>query len=261
MDNTTIEQKKAQMTKYAKWGIIGVFAAVLAPVAWLAVTGIAGIMVALGMVALGQAVAPVLALKLTNAKYRALDAEKVSHIEKVVEAASENPIETVQLQYDQKIANLNKFANGITEFRTEIKNYEGTVKEVIREYPEEAEAAEKQLNFMRAGLKSREEKYEAVKIELDKLAATIRKMQSMWKLAMATQRMNKLAGMNTGDEFARIKTEAAVDSVMSNVNKAFAEMETEVMVNKKTASPAITNNPQPTLQVVMSAETQTVKGN
>lgn len=55
--------------------------------------------------------------------------------------------------------------------------------------------------------------------------------------------------MNTGDEFARIKTEAAVDSVMSSVNKAFAEMETEVMVNKKTSVVTITHNPSPTLQL------------
>lgn len=246
---TEVEIKREQLTKVVKFGLLGLFCAVAAPVAWLAVTGIAGMLVALGVGIVGWNLAPVLALKASNMKYRALDAEKVSHIEKVVQAATENPIETVQIQYNEKVKNLTKFAQGITEFRTEIKNYEGTVKEFATEYPEDAQAAKDQLSFMREALKNREAKYEAVKSELDKLQATIRKMESMWKLAMATQKMNRLAGMNTGDEFARIKTVAAVDSVMNNVNKAFAEMETEVMVNKKAAQPALMNDPQPVLTI------------
>ena len=91
--------------------------------------------------------------------------------------------------------------------------------------------------------------------ELVKFDNTIKRMNAMWKMALATQKMNKLAGMNTGDEFARIKTEAAVDSVMSGVNKAFAEMETEMMVNKK--APALTNDPSPAL-VVDATVTQKV---
>jgi hypothetical protein len=70
--------------------------------------------------------------------------------------------------------------------------------------------------------------------------------------------MNKLAGMNTGDEFARIKNEAAVDSVMSNLNKAFAQMETATMVNRKPAAQqAIANDPSPVL-IVDATVTQKV---
>jgi hypothetical protein len=97
-----------------------------------------------------------------------------------------------------------------------------------------------------------------VQAELANLAATIRKMRALWKLAMATQKMNKLAGMNTGDEFARIKNEAAVDSVMSNVNKAFAQMETATMVNRKVAKPALTNTPSQVLELESTVVTQKV---
>jgi predicted RNase H-like nuclease (RuvC/YqgF family) len=246
---TEVEMKKEQLAKMVKFGLIGLFCAVAAPVAWLAVTGIAGMLVAVGVGIVGWNLAPVLALKAANLKYRALDAEKVSHIVKVQEAAAENPIETIQLQYEGKVKNAQQFAESITVFRTEIKNYEGTVKEFEAEYPEDAQAGREQLAFMRENLKTREDRYAAVQGELEKLAATIRKMRALWKLALATQKMNKLAGMNTGDEFARIKTEAAVDSVMSNVNKAFAEMETAVMVNRKPAQAALMNNPQPVLTI------------
>ena len=241
-----------------KFALVGLFCAVAAPVAWLAVTGIAGMLAALGVAAVGYNLAPVVALKLANYKYRALDAERVEHLEKVQAAAAENPIETIQLSYNGRVNDAAKFADSITEFRTEIKNYEGTVKEFEAEYPDDAKAGREQLAFMRENLKERENRYAAVQAELANLAATIKKMRALWKLALATQRMNKLAGMNTGDEFARIKNEAAVDSVMSNLNKAFAQMETATMVNRKPAAPqAITNDPSPTL-IVDATVTQKV---
>jgi hypothetical protein len=43
--------------------------------------------------------------------------------------------------------------------------------------------------------------------------------------------MNKLAGRQTADTFEQIKTDAAVDSVMRSVNKAFSEMETSLLDN------------------------------
>ena len=70
--------------------------------------------------------------------------------------------------------------------------------------------------------------------------------------------MNKLAGMNTGDEFARIKNEAAVDSVMSNLNKAFAQMETATMVNRKPVQSALTNVPSQVIDVETTLVAQKV---
>lgn len=240
------ELKKQNMIKLVKWGVIGVSCAIIAPAAWMAVTGIAGMMVAGGLAIVGMNVAPVLALKAANMKYRAIDAERVSHLNKVQTAAAENPIETVQLSYDGRIKDAAKFADSITDFRTEIKNYEGTVKEIEADYPEDAQVGRDQLQFMRENLKERELRYADVQQELANTAAAIKKMRALWKLALATQRMNKLAGMNTGDEFARIKNEAAVDSVMSNLNKAFAQMETATMVNRKVPTPSqvkLENNP------------------
>ena len=245
------EIKKAQLAKMVKFGLVGLFCVVAAPVAWMAVTGIAGMLAALGVAAVGYNLAPVVALKLANAKYRALDSERVSHIIKVQDAAAENPIETLQLEYDSRVKSTDRFAQGITDFRTEIKNYADQVKQFETEYPDDAQNFRDQLLAMKSNLAAREEKYKTVQAELVKFDNTIKRMRAMWKMAIATQKMNRLAGMNTGDEFARIKTEAAVDSVMSGVNKAFAEMETELMVNKKTAAApaALENRPSETVFV------------
>lgn len=254
--NDEMEIKKQQLAKMVKYGLIGLFCAVAAPAAWLAVTGIAGMLAAIGVAAVGYNLAPVVALKLANAKYRALDAEKVSHLTKVQTAAAENPIETLRLEYNARVKSTDRFKESITDFRTEIKNYQDQVKQFETEYPEDAKSFKDQLAAMMANLKAREDKYKTVQAELVKFDNTIKRMDAMWKMAQATQKMNKLAGMNTGDEFARIKTEAAVDSVMSGVNKAFAEMETEMMVNQKT-QPALTNDPGPAL-IVDATVTQKV---
>lgn len=248
LTETEIELRKAHTHKLVKYGIIGVSLAVIAPIAWAAVTGIAGILAAVGIGIVGVNLAPVLALKAANMKYRAIGAEKVDHIVKVQTAAAENPIETLQLEYDNRVKSTDRFAQGITDFRTEIKNYATQVKQFEEEYPEDAQAFRDQLAAMESNLKAREQRYATVQAELQKFDDTIKRMRAMWKMAIATQKMNKLAGMNTGDEFARIKTEAAVDSVLSNVNKAFAEMETEMMVNKSSTKKQIENNPSPVIE-------------
>ena len=236
------DKEKQQLAKTVKFALIGLFCAIAAPLAWLAVTGLAGMLAFMGIFAVGAALSPIISLKLANLKYRALDAEQVSHVVKVCAAASDNPIETIQLSYNGRVKDAAKFAISITEFRTEIKNYEGTIKEFEFAYPDEAVAGHAQLTFMRANLKEREERYGDVQMELANLAALIRKMQALWKLAMATQRMNQLSGMNTSDEFAHIKNDAAVDSVMSNLNKAFAQMETATMVNRHSIQPTVRYN-------------------
>ena len=246
-----IEMDKQKFITIAKFGVVLAACALALPVVVYGALGLVGIFIAGGIGLVGINAAPVIALKLANAKYRALDAERVDNIVKVQAAASENPIETLQLEYDARLKSTDRFKAGITEFRTEIKNYQDQVKQFETEYPDDAKAFKEQLNAMMSNLQAREEKYKAVQTELIKFDNTIKRMRAMYKMALATQKMNKLAGMNTGDEFARIKTEAAVDSVMSGVNKAFAEMETEMMVNKKEVQKAqlIENNSSPVLEL------------
>ena len=83
-DNNVDKQKYITIAKY---GIMVVAVALLAPVAWMAVSGMMGLALAASIGLVGINAAPVLAQKLANAKYRALDADTVEHIAKVSEAA------------------------------------------------------------------------------------------------------------------------------------------------------------------------------
>lgn len=250
----TEADKKQQMTTIVKWSVIGLFCAILAPVAWAAVTGIAGLMIAGGLALIGVNVAPVLALKAANMKYRALDAERVDHIEKVSGAAAANPIETLIQQSMEKRQASDAFKQAITLFRTEVKNFSDQITGFAKEYPDDVARFQLQLDAMNKLLKFRDDRYKQLQTELDNFDAAIKRAQAMWKMSQAAQKMNKLAGMELGDPFEKIKADSAINSVMTSMNKAFAEMETALLDNKevKQATQALENNPQPVLTATVT---------
>ncbi len=271
------EQKKAQMTKLVKFGVIGFFAAVLAPVAWMAVTGIAGMMVAFGLAIVGINLGPVVALKATNMRYRALDAERVSHIEKVVEAASVNPIETAVTQSQAFKDRGVKQLEAITTYATEVNNFETMTGGFAKKYPEAADRYKQQLEVMKKALKFKQEKYSELQQNIKLMDEQIDFLRANWKMSQALQRANALAGVDTEDPLAQLKTDSAIDAVVNSINRAFAEMDSSVLadtaqagrgtitaraelVNQTPGLQSIEHNPQPALELDMSAQKQTVKG-
>jgi septal ring factor EnvC (AmiA/AmiB activator) len=205
--------------------------AVIAPIALLAIKGILGIAVAGGLGLLGLNVAPVFAQKMSNWKYRALDAETVEHMEKVSNAAAQNPIETLINQSMEKRQASDQFRSAITMFRTEVSNFKTQIDGFAREYPEDVARFQSQLDAMNKLLKFREDRYKQLQVELDNFDSAIKRAQAMWKMSQAAQKMNKLAGMEIGDPFEKIKADSAINSVMTSMNKAFAEMETALLDN------------------------------
>lgn len=227
------DENKQKYITAAKWGIMIVAVAVLAPVAWLAVSGMFGLALAGTIGLVGINAAPVMAQKLANAKYRALDTDTVEHIAKVSDAAARNPIETLIDQSMEKRQASDQFRNSITMFKTEVKNFETQIVGFGKEYPEDVARFNTQLDAMNKLLKFREDRYKQLQVELDNFDMAIKKMQAMWKMSQAAQKMNKLAGVEIGDPFEKIKADSAINSVMTNMNKAFAEMETALLDNKE----------------------------
>ncbi|WP_249744579.1 hypothetical protein [Burkholderia pyrrocinia] len=203
-----------------KWGIVALCIAVGAPVALLLLKGIVGLAVAglLGLFAINFA--PVIAMKLANAKVKA-----------VVSEAQTNPIETLINQLAEKRQASERFADSITAFRTEVKNFENKTATFEKQYPDDAPRFRAQLDTMRQLLAYRESRYKQVQDELKNFALAIDRAKAMWEMSQAAQQMNKLAGRQPIDTFEQIKTDAAVDSVMRSVNKAFSEMETSLLAN------------------------------
>jgi len=247
MENEDQKQRKISMIK---WGITIVAVAVLAPVAWLAVSGMVGIALAAGIGLVGINAAPVLALKAANMKNRAIDAERVENIEKVSNAAAINPIETLIQQSQEKRLASDQFRTAITMFRTEVKNFADQIAGFAKEYPEDVDRFKIQLDAMNKLLTFRESRYKQLQAELDNFDSAIKRAQAMWKMSQAAQKMNKLAGVELGDPFEKIKADSAINSVMTSMNKAFAEMETALLDNKEVQqAQMIENNASPVLEI------------
>ena len=152
------EQKKQQFITYAKWGVIVAACAVALPVVVFGALGMVGIMIAGGIGLVGINAAPVVALKLANMKYRALDAEQLSHLKKVQAQASENPIETAVAQ-SQAFKNRGvDQLNAITAYGTEVNNFETMTAGFAKKYPDQAARYKQQLDVMKKALQYKQDK-------------------------------------------------------------------------------------------------------
>ena len=220
--------------KLIKWAIIIAGVAIAAPAALFILKGVIALVTA-AVIGLGAIYfAPVVAMKFANQK-----------VKMIVQEAQANPIETLINQLAEK-RQAQKFADSITAFRTEVKNFESKTELFEKQYPDDAPRFRQQLDTMKQLLSFREGRYKQVQAELKNFASAIDRAKAMWDMSQAAQQMNKLAGRQASDTFEQIKTDVAVDSVMRSVNKAFSEMETSLMDNpevKQAQQQAVMNAP------------------
>lgn len=213
-----IELKRQKMATWAKWSLGLLGAVVISPVIFLAVKGLVGLAIA-GIVGLTIiSFAPVLSMKFANWKIKGIKSE-----------AATNPIETLQVQLIEKKEALLRFLNSINSFAAEVKGFEDKVEQFKREHPSEAAQFDEQLKAMIELLENRKLKYRRAREQVNFFEASIDRARAKWEMAQAAIRMNKLAGMQTGDEYEKIKVETAIDSVQTAMNTAFAELETALL--------------------------------
>lgn len=214
----TNEQRRQKIATVVKWGLGIAAAVVISPVIFLAVKGLIGLAIA-GVIGLGIIhFAPVIAMKFANWKVKA-----------IVHEARENPIETLLNQLKDKQDALTRFKDSITTFRTQVSNFEEKVVGFKAQYPEEAPKFEGQLQGMKKLLTFRQDKYKIAKKEVEGFGMAIDRARALWDMSQEAQKMNKYATLQTGDPFEQIKTDVALESVITSVNTAFSELETALM--------------------------------
>ena len=232
MENENQKQRKITIIK---WGITIVAVAVAAPVAWLAVSGMVGMALAGAIGIIGINVAPVLALKAANMKYRAIDAEKVQHIQQVQQAAADNPIDTAVTQSQAFKDRGKQQLEAITAYGTEVNNFETMTQGFAKKYPEAAPRYKAQLDVMKQALRFKQDKYSELQNNIKLMDEQIEFLRANWKMSQALQKANALAGMDSEDPMAQLKTDAAIDSVVNSINRAFAEMDSSVLADAASA--------------------------
>lgn len=250
MNEADLAEKKRRITLAVKVVLLVGACAVLAPVVFLAIKGLVGLIVA-GVIALVAVnLAPVFAEWVGDWRLKAIKA-----------AAAANPIETLQLDYAQRQEALGQFRQSITNFVTAVKNFEDRLDGFKKKWPEEAPKFEEQREKMKEIVSLRRKKLHEAEASLVKYDAEIDKAKALWEMAQEAAKMNKAAGMKDDDFMAKIKVETAIDSVTSSMNSAFAELETSLdqQEAEKNAMALLEHKPSDRLVPLKSSEEVKVK--
>lgn len=213
----TNEQKKARLATAVKWGLGLLGAALIAPIVFLAVQGLAGLIVA-GV--LGLAIvhgAPVAGMKFANWKIKSIKAE-----------AARNPVETMQAVHIEKANAVKAFAQRVEDFSTEVRGFGDKLDGFRAQFPAEAPKFEETLRQMNQLLTLRRQRLTEAREELGRFEGEIRKADAIWKMSLAASSMHRAAGMTEDTIMQRIKTETAVDAVQSSLNRALSQLETSL---------------------------------
>lgn len=235
MSNLTQDQRKQRLASVVKWGLGLVGAAIVAPVVFLAVQGLVGLVLA-GV--LGLAIvhgAPVLSMKFANWKLKGIKSE-----------AQANPIETRQNVALTRHARLADVAKGIEAFGAEVRNVADQVRELRRNGQGadadelDAELVQLQLDF-EDQLAALNEAKTALALYEDE---TVR-LSRRWKAALALLKAKGASGKDVTKELEKLVSQEATDAVNSKMNQAFASLD----VDRASRRRQLQNNPSPIIDV------------
>ncbi len=245
---------------------------------WLSIGGIVGgallagvfymlmIQAFVGVVALGAAAvagygcvmfAPVVAQKIANAKYRAIDAENVSHTKKVAAAAASNPIETLQQLLIKQNRAVKEFEKTVTDSATARDVFKAKCEKFARQYPNRAGEFQKQLANATKAVEMKKAALTQAHKSLADGQNKLEEMRAYWEMSQSVQELNRAAGMDTGDAYERLKADTACDAVFESMARAFAELEVAASANDDAM--AIENSPSDVLELEVREVTQKVK--
>lgn len=211
------ESKRKGIETLVKLSVFMVGAAVAGPYIWMSLEGMVALAAAAGTALVLWAIAPAAATFAAN--------KRIAMLVAVIEA---NPIETMQNLYADKFDEFKRQESAVTEFDTQFQNVSTLVEDLKKSDPDEAEQYAKMRDKMEDGLQELRAEQGFAQKELDNAHKTIDKMQRIWKVACA---MNKALAANASARqqvFDQMKQDVSVDTVRTNLNRAFASLNTAV---------------------------------
>lgn len=226
MDNQVeLAEKHHKLKNWVKIAGLGVAGLIVAPIILTAIGGIVGFGVAAGVGFVIVQLAPVFALKVANMKYRMIDAEKVSHIQKVTSAAEQNPIETLTNLLIAKKQAFQVFKTSVTQAITARSNFSTKVDNFKKKYPARAAEFEAQLARMTDLVERKKRALNEAQASLEDGDHKLEEMKAYYEMSKDAIEANRAAGMDTGDAFEKLKADTACDAVFESMNMAFAQLE------------------------------------
>lgn len=220
-----IEQKHKRFKTIATVLGMGAIGLVVAPFILMAIGGLIGLGIAAAVSFVLVQLAPWFALKVANWKYRLIDAEKVEHIQKVTNAAEQNPIETLTALLIAKNQAFREFEQSVVQAATARSNFAQKVESFKKRYPQRAPEFEKQLARMTDLVERKKRALAEADQSLKDGDMKLEEMKAYYEMSKDAIEANRAAGMDTGDAFEKLKADTACDAVFASMNTAFAQLE------------------------------------
>jgi hypothetical protein len=248
------EAQRAKVKKWATIGLVGLVGLIVSPIIFLAIQGLVGLVIA-GVVGLSIVTfTPWMTMKFANWKVRAIMSE-----------AKENPIETmINLLAAKQIA-FKEFQVNVTTAVTARNSFKSKIETFAAKYPARAPEFKTQLVRMTDLVERKKKALNDAEHMLQEGQNKLEEMKAYWDMSQAAQAANKAAGMDTGDQFERLKSDTAVDAVFESMNRAFAELEVAAALDvdsddRPVQSVAqLTNNKSDVIDVVVNTQKVSVQ--
>jgi len=219
--NDDLEIKRNRIESIVKVLAFLVAGFLVAPFIFIAIKGLIGLVVALVVGLVVVNLIPWFSSMVANWRLKALKHE-----------AGKNPIETLQNDYRKRIQALQSFRQSILNSKAEVAMFGDKLDGFKRQYPQDAAKFDEQYRQMMALLQLRGKKYVEAKGNLERYNSEIERAKAIWDMAQAAAEMNKAAGMDADEFYAKIQVETALDSVQKSMNVAFADLELSLVDEK-----------------------------
>lgn len=232
-----------KLNGFLKWGILLAAAYAISHVILGIIAGIIGVAVAVFTYMVCVALAPLVSLKVSNFVMKRFIAE-----------IRANPVEARMKVFSENQDKLKAGADTLEEFNRAVRQYASDVQDLVKNYPDEAKkytdhyaAMVQMLNLRYAGWN----KAKAALVEYDKMTDKVR---AIWKATLASDRMNKAAGiMATETAWNKIINDESIRVAEEGIANSFADldhmlrMESMDNASERPDVAALANNPSATL--------------
>lgn len=220
-----MDPRQQRIATIAKWAVGLVGAAIISPIVFLAVKGIAGLILAIVMVVTATQMAPAFGLIIANMAMKLFVSE-----------ASRNPIETKKNLRIKMAEALDESRADITAFDTELRNFKGELKSFKANFPDEAESYDQMVAQEEEGLAQMRDQYNEGLTDLDGLDKQIQKDEAVYRMACQALRVANLNKSQKEQVYAKIANDAASRAITSKVNASFAAL-TQSVNDRKNRKP------------------------
>lgn len=215
--STDIELQHKKLSGAIKWGVGLLGALIISPIIFMVVKGLVGLAIALFVGAVMINAAPAVANMLANWKLKLIKDE-----------ANRNPIETMQSLLTEKTAELRARSENITDFDTEVRNFDDQLEEFKRTDQAEAIKYQDISNKMHQKLEDMVESQNQAQDELSAFEENIKKAQRIYKMALAAEKVTSFSKSAEQEIYAKIREDVAFDAVRTKLNRTFATLNTAV---------------------------------